>query len=617
MAVEEISVAPKGASSIEPSIEKPNHEITNAGDGELSDSESLQAGVRRAEMLRKGWTKQGLIVTFTGLFLATLVINFGDYSTQVYTPYATSAFKQHSAMSAARVVGNITRIAAYPIIAKLGDVFGRAEMFILSIMFQSIGAAIYAACKNVSQYIAGGIFEAIGSTGFSLTQQVFVADVTNLINRAVWSTLPDSLTVVPALYLGTEIAERVLADSTWRWGYGMWAIIQPFSGILLVGSMYYYQRRAPVQETLSTRERLGLPEGQSWWSKVYTLVWVQLDGFGAALLILGLSLFLIPLSLTGSGNSDDWHKGSFIAMLVMGVVIFIGFIAWDTWFAKKPFIPYRMIRNRTVAAACLLGALDFFHYSVFSVFFPSYLQVAAHHSAGTATRIDNSLRVAFQVAGIFAAYVMKYTRRSQIWVFTGVPLSVLGMGVLLYLVDMGDGKVGNEAAFVTAKSLIGIGRAFYQTASQVSVQATVQRGEVSVVTAVFFAAMSVGGAIGTSVAGAIWRSTLPKKLTQYLPTEYKSQAEAIFGSIVVAQKYEVGSPAREAIDLSYRQSQRLLGIAALCALAPMLVIMFFLENVQLDERMAVEGGKGTGEVKKVDDEEEEEKVDTEDKDNKK
>ncbi|KAL4882188.1 siderophore iron transporter mirA [Aspergillus karnatakaensis] len=579
MAVDEISAVPKGAADTEPNTEKPGHHL---GKDELSDSESLQAGVRRAEMLRKGWTRQGLIITFTGLFLATLVNNFGDYSTQVYVPYATSSFKQHSAMSAARVVGNITRIAAYPIIAKLGDVFGRAEMFTLSILFQAIGAAIYAACKDVSQYIAGGIFEAIGSTGFGLTQQVFVADVTNLINRAIWSTLPDSLTVIPALYLGTEIAEAVLEKQQWRWGYGMWAIIQPVCSVLLIGSMLFYQRRAPAGKCAA--DLLGWKSGDSWIRRLYNLIWVQLDGFGAILLILGLSLFLVPLSLTGSGNSDDWHKGSFIAMLVLGVVIFIAFIAWDTWFAKKPFIPYRMIKNRTVAAACLLGALDFFHYSVFSVFFTSYLQVAAHYSPGPATRIDNSLRVAFQVAGIFAAYFMKFTKRSQIWVFTGVPLCVLGMGVLLYLVDMGDGKVGNEAAFITAKSLIGIGRGFYQTAAQVSVQAKVSRGEVSVVTAVFFAAMSVGGAIGTSVAGAIWRSTLPKKLAEHLPAELKNQAQTIFGSIVVARKYEIGTPARVAIDTSYRQSQRLLGIAALCALAPMLIIMFFLENVKLTEQ---------------------------------
>lgn len=92
---------------------------------------------------------------------------------------------------------------------------------------------------------------------------------------------------------------------------------------------------------------------------------------------------------------------------------------------------------------------------------------------------------------------MKYTKQSQILVLVGVPLCVLGMDILLYLVDMGNGRVGNEAAFVTAKSLIGIGRGFYQTAAQVSAQGVVSRQDVSVVTAVFFASMSVGGAIGT------------------------------------------------------------------------------------------------------------------------
>ncbi|RAH63746.1 siderophore iron transporter mirA [Aspergillus aculeatinus CBS 121060] len=560
------------------SVESTKHE-----QNPQADSESLQAGVQRAEQLRRIWSKTGLIIAFIGLFLATFAVNFADYSTQVYTAYTTSAFKQHSAMSAARVVMNITRIASYPIIAKLGDVFGRAEMFILSIIAQVLGYVIYACCKNISQYMAAGIFEAIGSTGYALTQQVFVADVTNLVNRGIWSTLPDSLTTIPTLYLGTIVAQDILDHSTWRWGWGMWAIVLPVAAAPLVGSMVLYQHRAPRRVRISTA--LGWKSEDPWWRRVYDLLWIQLDLPGAVLLLLGLSLFLIPLSLTGSGNSGAWqHNGSFIAMLVMGVVFVIAFLAWDAWFAKKPFVPYRMIRNRTVAAACLLGALDFFHYSVFTVFFTSYLQVAGHFEAGNATRIDNSLRVAFQVAGIFASLFMKYTHRSQIWVLGGVPLCVLGMGIVLYLVDMGNGKTGSEAAFVTAKSLIGIGRGFYQTAAQVSVQAVVSRQEVSVVTAVFFASMSVGGAIGTSVAGAIWRSTLPKKLEQYLPDALKSQAHTIFSSIVVAKKYQPGTAARDAIDRSYRESQRLLAIAALAALAPMLIVMFFLRNVHLDAR---------------------------------
>lgn len=76
-------------------------------------------------------------------------------------------------------------------------------------------------------------------------------------------------------------------------------------------------------------------------------------------------------------------------------------------------------------------------------------------------------------------------------------MCVLGQGIIVYLIDMGDGRSGNEASFVAAKSLIGIGRGFYQTAAQVSVQAVVPKQDVAVATAVFFASMSIGSAVGT------------------------------------------------------------------------------------------------------------------------
>lgn len=86
------------------------------------------------------------------------------------------------------------------------------------------------------------------------------------------------------------------------------------------------------------------------------------------------------------------------------------------------------------------------------------------------------------------------------------------------------------------------------------------------------------------MSGAIWRNTLPTVLEQNLPGDMKNQTMSIFGSIVVAKSYPMGSPARDAINVSYIQSQRYLAIAALSALAPMLIIMWFLENVKLVDK---------------------------------
>ena len=123
------------------------------------------------------------------------------------------------------------------------QVFGREEMFILS------------------------IFEAIGSTGFAPTQQVFVADMTSLINRGVWSTLPNSLTTIPTLYLGTIVAHRILDHSTWRWGWGMWAVVLPVASPPLIGTMLHYQRRVP--STAPVSKALSWKSNDTWYTKVY------------------------------------------------------------------------------------------------------------------------------------------------------------------------------------------------------------------------------------------------------------------------------------------------------------------------------------------------------------
>ena len=64
----------------------------------------------------------------------------------------------------------------------------------------------------------------------------------------------------------------------------------------------------------------------------------------------------------------------------------------------------------------------------------------------------------------------------------------------------------------------------------------------------------------------------------------KSKAQGIYKSIVVAQKFQAGTPVRAAIDQSYRETQQVLAIAATAGLAPMLLIMFALKNVRLDKK---------------------------------
>ncbi|KAL7625132.1 hypothetical protein AAE478_004346 [Parahypoxylon ruwenzoriense] len=548
------------------------------------------AGVVQSEELQRA-PRKWIISAFVGLYIMIFVYAFNNYSTSTYSAYVTSDFRGHSLLSASRVVVTIASLLSYPIVAKLSDIVGRIELFAFSIGLQIISIILYAACQNVETYFVAGLFDAIGSVGFGITQQIFISDLTNLRNRGFWLSLPDSISSIPTLYLGTIVADAFLAHSTWRWGYAMWAIVFPVAAIPFLLILFLWQRRKKNMASESKKTPLILQDIQSGDSilvKVYKLCWVELDFPGCILLIAGLSLILIPISLTGSQNSMAWGNAHFIAMLVVGFVLFVLFFVWDSLFAKKPFIPFRLVRHKTIMAACALCIFDIMHYALFTVFFPSYLQVAGHFSPGHATRIDNSLRVAFQISSLVVAVLMHWSKRAKIWILIGVCLCVLGQGLEVHFVNINGDHPANEASFITAKTLVGVGRGFYQTAAQVCVQAVVTREEVAVATGVYFAAMNFGSAIGTSVSGAIWRSNLLHKLTLYLPDDSKSKALSIFQSIVVAQKFAVGSAERTAIDLAYRETQKLLAIAATAAVAPSLLAMWFIKNVDLTQNQKEE-----------------------------
>lgn len=105
--------------------------------------------------------------------------------------------------------------------------------------------------------------------------------------------------------------------------------------------------------------------------------------------------------------------------------------------------------------------------------------------------------VAYQGTRIVTGILLRYTKRTRIWIVLGVALCVLGQGLMIRFTDVPGGGVANKASFVVSKVLLGVGRGLYHTASLVSVQALVSEQELSVATAVFLALMSVGGAVGT------------------------------------------------------------------------------------------------------------------------
>ncbi len=547
------------------------------------------------QVYETAWPKKLLYIAYAGLIFTALVENFAADSTKNLDSYATSSFNAHSLIATAAVVYKISAICAYPILAKLADLLGRGEGFGLAIFLYTVAYILYAACGNVETYIIAEIFYAIGRNGYRVFQQIFIADTTSLINRGIWSQLPGALTAVPSLYAGSEVMDAFLEHSTWRWGYGCFAIIIGVSMIPLTLIMTILDKRA---KKLGQRKEIqvlkNLPQG-SIWKKTYHLLFVELDVLGGVLLIVGFALFFIPFTLTGKQSSYRWHEGKLIAMLVIGFITFWCFVAWNALYKhkpipnRKPFVPPQSLTNKTVIIVLVMVALDLCENSSFATYFSTVLQVGGYYTAGEATRIDNSKKATIDIASVICGLLMKYTKRSKIYVMIGVPFLVLGHGLLVYFMNR-DGKLEKTVLLIVMEVFIGLGRGFYQCGLQVTIQAIAGVDGIAMSTAFFMAFNSVGSLIGSAIAGGIWNSVLLNKLEKYLPTDSKSKATSIYKSIKVAKSFKKGTPERIAISKAYRETIQIIGYTGLGIIAPMLILMFLIKEVKLtDKRDIYEG----------------------------
>ena len=239
--------------------------------------------------------------------------------------------------------------------AKIADVFGRFEAFCLSILIYVLGYIQMAASTNVQTYASAQIFYAAGSTGLQILQQVFIADSSSLLNRALLALLPEMPFLV-TVWIGPTIADAILQATSWRWGYGMWSIILPASFLPLGLSLLLNQRKAKRLNLIKER-----PHNRRGIVAIARRTWYDLDIFGLTLLSAAVTLILVPLTLAAN-SKNGWKSNNIIVMIAVGVVSLIILPFWETskTLAPKPLLSLHLLKQRTALAGCTLA---FFYFS--------------------------------------------------------------------------------------------------------------------------------------------------------------------------------------------------------------------------------------------------------------
>ncbi|KXN88953.1 Siderophore iron transporter 3 [Leucoagaricus sp. SymC.cos] len=470
-----------------------------------------------------------------------------------------------------QVAQSIIVAVGKPVIAKIADVRSRGSAYEIVLIFYVIGYIVIASASN-TQVIAGGIVVyAVGYTGLQLLTQIIIADITTL----KWRGLVSGLTSLPFIinaFVGSNVSTNVLAHSSWRWGYGMFAILVPVSLSPLIINLLWAECKAKKLSFINS-ETSNEPTER----RILEFI-NKLDILGLILLGASIALILLPLTLAVNANRH-WKNGSIIAMVVVGACLIPFYGLWDIKFAKYPVIPKRFVLNRSVVLASLIGAFDFVSFYISFTYLFSFVVVVKPWSLLNATYFSRTQTVALTVFGILAGLCMCFIRRYKYVLVAGLAIRLLGCGLMIH----SRGANTSDAEIIWSQLLQGIGGGFASVASQVGAQASVTHADVAMVTAVVLLVTEIGGSIGSAIAGALWTNFMPGKLAKYISFLPTDQQAELFGSIAAAVQYPRGDSIREGIIQAYDEVMKTMTITATVIAVVPLALAFVMPNWYLGD----------------------------------
>lgn len=510
----------------------------------------VDAGVQDIEAVTVAWTTAALIFAYVMIWLVYFVEGMLAATSSSLLPYVTSAFAQMPLTPTVSIISSVVGGVTNLTLAKILDVFGRPQGFLFCVLIATVGLAMMAGCNGVEAYAAAQVFFTVGNNGLQYSLSVFVADTSQLRNRGLMQALVNSPNLITC-WLAGPISQGFLDGPGWRWAYGMFTIMipcvtLPLAGLLL--SNFFKARKLGLTQRTDHGRTI-----------IQSLLYYceQFDAIGLLLLSASTALFLLPFNLY-TIQARGWNSPLVISMLVIGIVLILAFIIWEARFARKTFIPYTLLKDRTVLGACILSAVLFISYFCWFSYFSAFLQVVSGLSVANATYVVQIYTVCSVICGILVGALIRYTGRFKpICLYFGIPLSIFGLGLMIYFSNP-DGKIGY---LVMCQIFVSVAAGVIIIADEIAILSAASHQHTAVCLAVLGLFGNIGGAIGLTVSSAIWQSVFPVKLMQYLPEDALADFELIYGDITTQLSYPVGSDTRAAIQHAYSDAQKSMLIA--------------------------------------------------------
>jgi hypothetical protein len=256
----------------------------------------------------------------------------------------------------------------------------------------------------------------------------------------------------------------------------------------------------------------------------------------------------------------------------------VAFGVWEKFFAPLSFIPFHLLKNRTVIFTYIMAGSLYVGWWIWDTMFLSVLLVMFNVEPRKATYITNTYTMGSVFISIVYGVCLRYYGRLKMYsLFWGVPLTILGVGLMIHF-RQPDVNIGYV---VMCHIFIAFGGGVLVISEQTTLMAVSKQEHFPALLATEAMIISIGSSIGQSIAGAMWNNIFPEQLLKNLPASIVGQMKTIMDDIAVQQSYAWGTPERDAINKSYGDAQKLMLITATCVYIITFVSVALWEDVDV------------------------------------
>ncbi|GAA4608365.1 EmrB/QacA subfamily drug resistance transporter [Actinoplanes octamycinicus] len=430
-----------------------------------------------------------------------------------------------------------------PVYGKLGDLFGRKNVFLTAIVLFLAASFACGLAQNIGQLIAFRVVQGIGAGGLLVSVLAIIGEMFAPREGARYYGYFSMVFAVSAL-AGPAVG-GVLTDAlSWRW---VFFLNVPLALLALIAvGLFLHLPRHPRRP--------------------------RIDYAGIVLLtgaIVGLTLVT-----SWGGVRYDWTSGIILGLGAATLLCTALFILVERR-VPEPVIPLRLFKNSTLTLAVLIGALAGAVFLGSVNFLALFVQVVTG-----ATPTQSGLILLPMMLGLVASSMLstKHIAKSGRYKWYPVASMALGLVAAALLATM-DADTPRAVA-IGYMVVLGVAAGLNIQVLAMAAQNAAPREDMGAVSATIPFFRTVGTSIGISVFAAIFYDRLATSLAEHLPADARGSL-----SVDATSSQEVlqhlPAAVRHGVAQAYADALSPVFLATLPMLAVGLVLALLLKDVRL------------------------------------